>query len=145
VTETSAVEGKVYVGTSISTSQGDGGVDLWWFLGGRVSPGAAPVVATFYGFDPGAPGPHVLGTAQTSGDEPGQVLSYEIFTPEAPWLISMSFTSTAAFGVDDMTFNLPDSPVSVPEPATWALMLLAFLGVGFVLRRRSSETRYVRF
>jgi hypothetical protein len=126
----------VYVGTSISTWQGDGGIDLWWFLGARVSPGASPVTVTFYGFDPDDQGLHVLSTAQTSGAEPDQFLSYEIFTPNAPWLISMSFTSAATFAVDDMTFNLPDSPISVPEPATWTVLLLGFLSLGSVLRRR---------
>lgn len=33
----------------------------------------------------------------------------------------------------NVTFNL----VPVPEPATWAMMLLGFAGIGFAMRRRS--------
>jgi hypothetical protein len=41
------------------------------------------------------------------------------------------------------TVNFP-AAAGVPEPATWAMMLLGFGGVGFAMRRRSVTTR-VRF
>jgi PEP-CTERM motif len=34
--------------------------------------------------------------------------------------------------------NLTFSPAAVPEPATWAMMLLGFAGIGFQLRRKRS-------
>lgn len=36
-----------------------------------------------------------------------------------------------------------DAPApAVPEPATWAMMLLGFTGIGFVVRRRRLETQF---
>jgi|SRR6478672_8134166 len=36
--------------------------------------------------------------------------------------------------------NLTFSPTAVPEPATWAMMLLGFAGIGWQLRRKRSGT-----
>jgi len=36
--------------------------------------------------------------------------------------------------------NLVFSPTAVPEPATWAMMLLGFAGIGWQLRRKRSGT-----
>jgi hypothetical protein len=35
----------------------------------------------------------------------------------------------------------PNAPDTLPEPATWAMMLLGFGGIGFQLRRRRSHSR----
>lgn len=35
--------------------------------------------------------------------------------------------------------NLPGTPGSVPEPGTWALMLLGFGGIGVAMRRRRGQ------
>jgi hypothetical protein len=34
----------------------------------------------------------------------------------------------------------PNAPDALPEPATWAMMLLGFGGIGFQLRRRRSQS-----
>ncbi|MHA6723182.1 PEPxxWA-CTERM sorting domain-containing protein [Sphingomonas sp. RS2018] len=34
---------------------------------------------------------------------------------------------------------------AVPEPATWAMMMLGFGGIGFAMRRRSTVTTRIRF
>jgi len=47
-------------------------------------------------------------------------------------------SNSNAFEIDDLAIN----PV-VPEPATWALMVLGFFGVGMVLRRRRDVLRQV--
>ncbi len=40
------------------------------------------------------------------------------------------------YGLDDLTFNSGPSGGGVPEPASWALMILGFGGVGALLRQR---------
>jgi PEP-CTERM motif len=77
-------------------------------------------------------------------------------TPSAgthPWeLVSMDFVATAstetlsflAWGDNGSTINLPptvflagvNSPSLVPEPSTWAMMVLGFVGMAFVGRCR---------
>jgi hypothetical protein len=43
-----------------------------------------------------------------------------------------------AFEIDDITIN------GVPEPATWAMMLLGFGAIGFAMRRRKSAVSNLR-
>ena len=46
------------------------------------------------------------------------------------------FSSTqAAFEVDDLT-------ASVPEPSTWAMMILGFFGIGFMAYRRKNSIAF---
>jgi hypothetical protein len=45
-------------------------------------------------------------------------------------------------GDSDFRFAAATFTASVPEPATWALMLLGFLGVGFVSYRRSQKPSF---
>lgn len=40
-----------------------------------------------------------------------------------------------------ITYNFTDAVASVPEPATWAMMILGFGGVGFTARRRKNMAR----
>jgi hypothetical protein len=40
------------------------------------------------------------------------------------------------------TGGVPDAIASVPEPSTWAMMLLGFAGVGFMAYRRGAKQRY---
>jgi hypothetical protein len=71
----------------------------------------------------------------------------------APWeLVSTDFVASAtsetlsflAWGDGGNTFNLPptvflagvNSPSLIPEPSTWAMMVLGFLGMAYVGRRR---------
>lgn len=45
-------------------------------------------------------------------------------------------------GGNALTINVGQSaPGSVPEPATWAMMLLGFAGIGHALRRRTRNSR----
>lgn len=47
-----------------------------------------------------------------------------------------SFTFTGPLQIDNVTFDAPVAG-AVPEPATWAMMLVGFGGIGFAMRRRS--------
>ena len=44
------------------------------------------------------------------------------------------------FAIDNVTFNQPLT--AVPEPSTWALMILGFAGVGFMAYRRRNHTTF---
>ena len=41
--------------------------------------------------------------------------------------------------------NLTFTPAAVPEPATWAMMLFGFAGIGWQLRRRRSQAAIAQF
>jgi hypothetical protein len=41
--------------------------------------------------------------------------------------------------------NLTFTPTAVPEPATWAMMLLGFAGIGWQLRRKRSNAALAQF
>lgn len=43
--------------------------------------------------------------------------------------------------MDDFIFGEPRLSAAVPEPATWAMMVIGFAGVGMVLRRRRRPAR----
>ena len=53
-------------------------------------------------------------------------------------------------GVDNLTFNRPGlsnarlfitTPGAVPEPSTWATLILGFFGLGFAIRRKKQPLR----
>ena len=68
----------------------------------------------------------------SNGDQGLQGSKYvNIFTDKA--IQSITFSSTSkAFEFDNVSI------AAVPEPSTWAMMILGFLGVGFVAYRRKS-------
>lgn len=46
------------------------------------------------------------------------------------------------FGFDNLAFGVAPPSGAVPEPATWALMLLGFCAVGATMRRRRTSVAY---
>ena len=93
----------------------------------------------------------------------GEVLAFELVTTRNPSLASPLFINgsdpggyaggsdfflNTKFGINNFTPNTADvnfrtfvdGPVSpVPEPSTWAMMILGFAGVGFMAYRRKSK------
>ena len=49
------------------------------------------------------------------------------------------------FFFDNATFSSPAVAAAVPEPSTWALMLIGFGAVGYEMRRKNKTARRVRF
>jgi len=54
--------------------------------------------------------------------------------------VSYSATGNASYG-GQLTFV----PGGIPEPMTWAMMILGFAAIGFAMRRRSEEVARVRY
>jgi hypothetical protein len=48
-------------------------------------------------------------------------------------------TGAPAFEVDNLTLGGPSAVNGVPETSTWAMMILGFLGMGFMAYRRKSK------
>lgn len=44
--------------------------------------------------------------------------------------------------VSHISFWQADGAPAVPEPATWAMMIVGFAGIGFAMRRRNKESRF---
>jgi len=62
-----------------------------------------------------------------------------IATGTAPTLLQFTFQQNPSFwDLDDISVQGPAG--SVPEPATWAMMLLGFAGIGAAMRRRRKTT-----
>jgi hypothetical protein len=57
-------------------------------------------------------------------------------------ILSVTYT---ARGNGTFSGNLFFTPVAVPEPATWAMMLAGFGAIGFTMRRRRKPQSQVRF
>jgi hypothetical protein len=123
-----------HIGTSSSDGYGLNGADGWPFIGAWVTPSTAPVIATFTGFPEYPWPPYLPATVTTVGLAPNQLLE---FTDPSINVFAVSFSSAAPFAIDDLTYGLPDVMFGIPEPSTWAMMLLGFAGLGFVGYRRA--------
>ena len=52
-------------------------------------------------------------------------------------------TSSVAYGINSagQIVGVSDGPALVPEPSTWAMMLVGFAGLGYLGYRRAKEQR----
>ncbi|WP_293973218.1 PEPxxWA-CTERM sorting domain-containing protein [Sphingopyxis sp.] len=93
------------------------------------------VIATFSGSD-------IFNPANGDQTDPNlnPVVRFDVTGEHVASLTSLRLRSTNnAFETDNFAIN------AVPEPATWAMMLLGFGAIGFGMRRRRSDTVRVRF
>ena len=94
---------------------------------------------TFYG-----PGD---GGGLSAGTQPGSLAGtnyFDLFGPQifgntnvAPSFAPGIFSLDGEFGGDTLTISAVGA---VPEPSTWAMMILGFVGIGFMAYRRRSKT-----
>lgn len=72
--------------------------------------------------------------------------SANFFAGAAPYSFTLNFNplgSGAANAAADFVVDNIDVTVAVPEPATWAMMIMGFMGIGFLAyRRRSTPTSF---
>jgi hypothetical protein len=58
------------------------------------------------------------------------------FDPTVAGIYSIDLTTKASTGATLASVDIPLNVGAVPEPSTWALMMLGFAGIGFVAYRR---------
>lgn len=63
-----------------------------------------------------------------------------------PTFLTGTYTFTNDFFFDSVaaTLTITQLPAAVPEPATWAMLMMGFGGMGYAMRRRSAGSR-IRF
>jgi hypothetical protein len=54
------------------------------------------------------------------------------------WVIASVNNPGFADGLNQINFQVTPAVAAVPEPSTWAMMILGFLGIGFLSYRRKS-------
>ena len=84
----------------------------------------------------------VNGILTSTGSGAGQVF-YDISldSPGATQVDFFSVTPTGAYVFDNGTFTTQVAG-AVPEPSTWAMLLLGFAGVGFMAYRRKAKPAF---
>jgi hypothetical protein len=99
-------------------------------------PGEAYVLK--YSID-GSPVQIINGVDQSAGSNPGTTttFSFTAFGPSATLLFTQASTTEASPIIDNVTIS-----TNVPEPSTWAMMILGFMGVGFVAYRRKNKLAF---
>lgn len=77
----------------------------------------------------------------------GQETSGDAYAGGRAYFVQEVYPNCAQTGNCDLNFRVTGNTAAgaVPEPATWALMLLGFGAVGGVLRRRARQTARIRF
>ncbi|MDJ0278961.1 PEPxxWA-CTERM sorting domain-containing protein [Sphingomonas sp. 2R-10] len=66
-------------------------------------------------------------------------------TTAMPSLLTGAFTLASDIDQSPVTITVSQSVAAVPEPATWAMMIIGFGAVGIGMRRRAAIRTEVRF
>jgi hypothetical protein len=65
--------------------------------------------------------------------------TFVTLTPNWSNLLSVQFTGLSPQGGGWMGVDNIDATTAVPEPSTWAMMIIGFLGLGFLAYRRKNS------
>ena len=96
--------------------------------------GSANAFVHFNGFDSlGAP----LTTRTLAIDVNGQN-PYNFVAQGGEQITSITFDAVLLQDLKGLSLNVG----AVPEPSTWAMMILGFVGIGFMAYRRKSQTHF---
>ena len=90
------------------------------------------------GFD----GTSIVGTYSNSAVKNG-LDEFLAVTTNGKIFTSLEITSTDGFS-EIKQFEISGFAAAVPEPATWAMMIAGFLGLGFVAYRRRADARSLK-
>jgi hypothetical protein len=100
--------------------------------------------AAEFNLENGSPSSFLVNLTDSAGDSFSQTLSslngsniFNIQAPPGTVYTSATFSSTGGGFADFKQLRVTLAAGAVPEPATWAMMLLGFAGIGFVVRRRT--------
>ena len=77
----------------------------------------------------------INGVDQAAGSNPGSHTTFSFIATGAP--ATLMFTQASNTEASPIIDNVAIS-TSVPEPSTWAMMILGFMGVGFMAYRRKN-------
>jgi hypothetical protein len=98
--------------------------------------------AAEFNLENGDPSSFLVTLTDSGGDSFSQTLTklngsniFDIVAPAGATYTSATFTSTGG-GFADLKQLRVTLATAVPEPATWAMMLLGFAGIGMAMRRR---------
>lgn len=75
-------------------------------------------------------------TGQTFASLSGSIFRYLEFLPTSVASINAACCGTNVYGLNELRVS------AVPEPSTWAMMILGFAGVGFMAYRRKSKPAF---
>jgi len=113
-------------------------------LTGKNAPEVTGLTLSLYGGTPS--GSHSLLATDVASVSPTQLYAAVPLTnkdfPTGSYYLEVSGTSPSLSGNSKITLNVAGATITqgVPEPSTWAMMVLGFLGVGFIAYRRKSST-----
>jgi hypothetical protein len=125
---------QVYVGTSITLSIFDNYNYSWPAVSALVS-GADPIRLQVWEYDSNAAGEVLRFDSFSAANTVNFFFNFgDDLSPQ--YLTRFTFSSTSEFAMDDLRLGLPDVPPGVPEPASWAMLVLGFGMMGTALRQR---------
>lgn len=104
--------------------------------------------AAEFNLENGSPSSFLVNLTDSAGDTFSQTLTklngsniFNIVAPTGTTYTSATFSSTGGGFTDLKQLRVTLAAGAVPEPATWAMMLLGFVGIGAAMRRGRAPAR----
>jgi PEP-CTERM motif len=132
------LSGQVYLGPTSAAP-----INLWAGISGPTSFGSlsnntpSSGSGDFFGVEGASGGLIALATTYVSGGQLSATDTYSSETLSSLGLTPGSYVYT--WGTDGHADSLTVNIAAVPEPSTWAMMILGFAGVGFMAYRRKAN------